>query len=108
MDPRTALFLLWMWHAAWVAMLTYSIGRAAWRHSGRPRWPITGRWLLTFMLAEFAVIFADVARRSYENRNSLGALEVSWGTVALRALPALLAPLVFWRQWTRGLLNDPD
>lgn len=107
MDPRTALSLVWIWHASWVALLAYSIARAAWRHSGRPRWPITGRWLLAFMLGEFALIFADVSRRAFESR-SISSGEVSWFTVVVRGLPAILAPIVFWRQWTRGLLNDPD
>jgi len=105
-EPRTALFVIWMWNAFWVFMLTYALGQAALNQCGRPRWPIQGRWLLTLMLFVFGVMFADAGRIAYEHRDSGPA--IAWGTVGIRLLPTFVAPMVFLRQWSRGLLNDPD
>lgn len=127
MSLHFMLVALWFWHFLFVGLLTYAIGRAAYNKVGRPRliegwtwvsffrfrfpwlrWPIQGRWLLTALLAEFCVIFADVALRAYGNLDKAHQANVTWPQVILRALPCMIEPWVFLRQWKRGLLNDPE
>lgn len=127
MNPFTAIVLIWSWHMLWMTLTTWTIGRAAYSHSGWPivsrrtcriighrcrflvvRWPITGRWLLALLLASWVFVLGDVTR-------SLWALwldgnephePLTWFSTIIRAVPVPIGPWVFWRQWRTGLTND--
>lgn len=126
MDQITALALIWMWHALWMALLTYAVGRAAHRTVGWPIhypmtcrirggckvrilvWPVAGRWLLTALFLMITWMIGDVAHVVWTASLRNYPTNIGWDNVALRAAPIILEPWMFWRQWSRGLTNDEE
>ena len=124
MNEIFVISLIWSWHAFWMALLTYSIAKAAFSHTGLPvcsptscdisgpcrwrivKWPVSGRWLLTFLCLMITLMILDVARVSWRVWSLDYPTSLSWDSVLLRASPIWIEPWTFWRQWRRGLTND--
>lgn len=106
-EPLFWIAFIWTWHFAWLALLTYALGKAAHSHSGWPSWPCSGRWMMTALLAAVTLMVGDLARVIWEVvlGDRTGGT-VHWDSVIIRALPLPIAPWVFYRQIRRGLAND--
>lgn len=118
--------VIWTWHAFWMLLLTYAIGRAAHTHTGWPvckpescriiggrkckwrvfKWPVAGRWLLTALCFMVTLMIADIAKLAWEVYANDYPNRIDWQYVLVRALPIWIEPWTFWRQWRVGLTND--
>jgi hypothetical protein len=122
----TVLALVWSWHVFWLGLLTCSVGRAAYSHTGSPfrrhprwlhlfwkikvpkpfYWPVSGRWLLTALLLLITIMIFDVTRVTWIIAHHHYPTTITWWNVIVRASPIIIEPWTFWRQWRRGLTND--
>ncbi len=125
MTNRDLLAFAWIFHAIVCGLITFAVGRSAYKECGWPwrgnyrlriwrfmvdlplRWPIAGRWLLTIVLATFTVMMLDIARNATINQIlSEKGIEPSNWQVMIRWLPAPFPVWALCRQITRGLTND--
>ena len=105
MTANETLFIWLLLYGAFAfSLFTALIGMRSWRMSGRPHWPLSGRWLVTFLFAMMAWRFADASIIRWRHTTAVP----SHANIQWTAIDLLLTWIAV--RWVRGKLalgDDP-